>query len=193
MLWIKIRKSDLSFTEGSWTLSNAKLKVVGSFREDSSYPNTKRNAVIRNGYLYVLGYDDTSVYKINLANSTDVTEISLGFTSAGSSICGSGSCEARLLMINDIIIGYDFMIDANDNVIATFGGTRMDLLDAQIFGEAGVLRTAIIFFYMSNEGISLTENAAHLGLPIPEKLRLVLKQLHEKSEEEKDGEDDEVQ
>ena len=66
------------------------------------------------------------------------------------------------------------------------------LLDLQIFGEAGVLRTAIIFFYMSNEGISLTENAAHLGLPIPEKLRLVLKQLHEKSEEEKDGEDDEV-
>ena len=67
------------------------------------------------------------------------------------------------------------------------------LLDTQIFGEAGVLRTAIIFFYMSNEGLSLTENAAHLGLPIPEKLRLVLKQLHTKSEEEKEGDSDEVQ
>ena len=68
------------------------------------------------------------------------------------------------------------------------------LLDTQIFGETGVLRTAIIFFYLSNEGLSLTENAAHLGLPIPEKLHAVLKQLHEKSEDdEKDGEHDEVQ
>lgn len=66
------------------------------------------------------------------------------------------------------------------------------LLDTQIFGEAGVLRTAIIFFYMSNEGLSLTENTAHLGLPIPEKLRQVLKQLHTKSEEEKEGDSDEV-
>ena len=67
------------------------------------------------------------------------------------------------------------------------------LLDTQIFGETGVLRTAIIFFYMSNEGLSLTENAAHLGLPIPEKLHGVLKQLHDKGDEEKDGENDEVQ
>ncbi len=64
------------------------------------------------------------------------------------------------------------------------------ILDVQIFGEAGVLRTAIIFFYMSNEGLSLTENAAHLGLPIPEKLRLVLKQLHTKSEEDEKGDEE---
>ena len=63
------------------------------------------------------------------------------------------------------------------------------ILDVQIFGETGVLRTAIIFFYLSNEGLSMTENAAHLGLPIPEKLHGVLKQLHEKSEDEKDGEE----
>ena len=65
------------------------------------------------------------------------------------------------------------------------------LLDTQIFGEAGVLRTAIIFFYLSNEGLSLVENSAYLGLPIPVKLRKVLEQLHdrsEKEENEKDGE-----
>ncbi len=67
------------------------------------------------------------------------------------------------------------------------------ILDARIFGETGVLRTAIIFFYLSNEGLSLTENAAHLGLPIPEKLHSVLKQLHDRSEDEKDGDKDEVQ
>ena len=63
------------------------------------------------------------------------------------------------------------------------------ILDVQIFGETGVLRTAIIFFYLSNEGLSLTENAAHLGLPIPEKLHGELNQLHEKSDYEKDGEE----
>lgn len=67
------------------------------------------------------------------------------------------------------------------------------LLDVHIFGETGVLRTAIIFFYLSNEGLSLVENAAYLGLPIPVKLRKVLEQLHDRSEDEKDGDHDEVQ
>lgn len=56
------------------------------------------------------------------------------------------------------------------------------ILDTQILGSAGgsggVLRTAVIFFYLSNEGVSILENAAYIGLPIPEKLREVLKQLH---------------
>ncbi len=62
------------------------------------------------------------------------------------------------------------------------------LLDQEIFGETGVLRTAILFFYLSNEGLSLVENAAYLGLPVPEKLRKVLEQLHDRSSAEKDGE-----
>ena len=63
------------------------------------------------------------------------------------------------------------------------------ILDVQIFGETGVLRTAIILFYLSNEGLSLVENAAYLGLPIPKKLHEVLEQLHRDSEDDgKDGE-----
>lgn len=58
------------------------------------------------------------------------------------------------------------------------------LLDVQILGEVGILRTAVIFFYLSNEGVSLVENAAHLGLPIPEKLKAVLEQLHDRAEKE---------
>lgn len=57
-----------------------------------------------------------------------------------------------------------------------------NILDVQIIGTGSVLRTAIIFFYISNEGVSLLENASHLGLPVPEKLKVVLKQLHDKSE-----------
>ena len=45
---------------------------------------------------------------------------------------------------------------------------------------------AVIFFYISNEGVSLVENAAHLGLPIPEKLKDVLEQLHDRAEKEDD-------
>ena len=60
------------------------------------------------------------------------------------------------------------------------------LLAMQVLGSVGVLRTAVIFFYLSNEGVSLLENAAHLGLPIPEKLKAVLEQLHDRAEKEDD-------
>ena len=57
-----------------------------------------------------------------------------------------------------------------------------NILDVQVIGTGSVLRTAVIFFYISNEGVSLLENAGHLGLPIPEKLKDILAQLHDKAE-----------
>ena len=59
-----------------------------------------------------------------------------------------------------------------------------NVLDVQVIGTGSVLRTAVIFFYISNEGVSLLENAAHLGLPVPEKIKLVLEQLHDRAESE---------
>lgn len=64
------------------------------------------------------------------------------------------------------------------------------ILDSQVIGSGSVLRTAVIFFYLSNEGISLVENAAFLGLPIPGKLKAVLEQLHERSEEDQKEEEE---
>ena len=61
-----------------------------------------------------------------------------------------------------------------------------NIIDVQVIGQEGILRTAVIFFYLSNEGVSLLENAGHLGLPITGKLKEVLEQLHKRSE--KDGE-----
>lgn len=55
-----------------------------------------------------------------------------------------------------------------------------NIIDVYVLGDAGVLRTAVIFFYLSNEGVSLLENSAHLGLPVPDKLKEVLQQLHNK-------------
>lgn len=58
------------------------------------------------------------------------------------------------------------------------------ILDTRVIGTGSVLRTAVIFFYLSNEGISLLENAGHLGLPIPKKLKSILEQLHDRCEKE---------
>ena len=57
-----------------------------------------------------------------------------------------------------------------------------NILDANIIGSGSVLRTAAIFFYLSNEGVSLLENAAHLGLPVPNAMKEVLQQLHDRAE-----------
>ena len=57
-----------------------------------------------------------------------------------------------------------------------------NILDVEVIGTGSILRTAIIFFYLSNEGVSLLENAAYLGLPIPEKLKDVLEQIHGRAE-----------
>lgn len=59
-----------------------------------------------------------------------------------------------------------------------------NILDVQVIGTGSVLRTAVIFFYISNEGVSLVENAAHLGLPVPDKLKSVLEQLHDRDGKE---------
>ena len=58
------------------------------------------------------------------------------------------------------------------------------ILDTHIIGTGSVLRTAVIFFYISNEGVSLLENATYLGLPVPKKIKLILEQLHDRSEKE---------
>ena len=58
------------------------------------------------------------------------------------------------------------------------------ILDARISGSGSVLRTAVIFFYLSNEGISIIENAVHLGLPVPEQLKDILEQLHDRDRKE---------
>ena len=61
-----------------------------------------------------------------------------------------------------------------------------NIIDVQVLGSPGVLRTAVIFFYLSNEGVSLLENAAHLGLPVPDAIKTVLEQLHDRADGKED-------
>lgn len=67
------------------------------------------------------------------------------------------------------------------------------ILDVHVVGTGSALRTAVICFYLSNEGVSLLENASHLGLPVPEKLKNVLEQLHSRSDKDKQDDEEETE
>ena len=59
------------------------------------------------------------------------------------------------------------------------------ITDTYVLGGVPVAMTAVILFYIANEGISIVENATELGLPVPQKIKNVLEQIKNKS-----GEDD---
>ena len=59
-----------------------------------------------------------------------------------------------------------------------------NIVDQSVIGEGSVIRTAVIFFYLSNEGVSILDNAAHIGLPVPQKLKNILEQLHNRDGKE---------
>lgn len=126
MVWVKISKADYSFTEGQWTLSNAKLMDVGNRDGNASYPERNVKCCVRNGYLYVPAYNKKGIYKINLGNSADVTLIDFGFTSKWKPLCESGSCEVYMTLIGDLIVAGDFQIMADDTVIHTQGSARLN-------------------------------------------------------------------
>ena len=98
-----------------------------------------------------------------------------------------GGCDGLLYTLlaftaMDYITG--IMCAVNDHTLSSEVGFRgicrkvlifmlvgiANILDADVVGTGSVLKTAVIFFYISNEGVSLLENAAHLGLPVPEKI-----------------------
>lgn len=76
-------------------------------------------------------------------------------------------------------------------VIFTLVGVA-HIIDSRIIGDGSAIRTAVIFFYLSNEGISIIENASKIGLPIPQKLKDILAQLNSKKEDDKDETDNEI-
>lgn len=115
-----------------------------------------------------------------------------------------GGCDGLLFaLIAFVVIDYitGVMCAINDHTLSSEVGFRgicrkvlifllvgiANILDVQVIGTGSVLRTAVIFFYISNEGVSLLENSGRLGLPIPQKLKDILAQLHDRA----DGTDDE--
>lgn len=114
-----------------------------------------------------------------------------------------GGCDGLLYaLIAFVVIDYitGVMCAINDHSLSSEVGFRgicrkvlifllvgiANIMDVNVIGTGSVLRTAVIFFYISNEGVSLMENAAHLGLPVPEKIKVVLEQLHDRAEDKED-------
>ena len=102
-----------------------------------------------------------------------------------------GGCDGLLYaLLAFVVIDYitGVMCAINDKALSSEVGFRgicrkvlifllvgiANILDVHVIGTGSVLRTAVIFFYISNEGVSLLENAAHLGLPVPQKIKAVL-------------------
>ena len=115
-----------------------------------------------------------------------------------------GGCDGLLYaLIAFVVIDYitGVMCAISDHTLSSQVGFRgicckvlifmlvgiANVLDIYVLSSGSVLRTAVIFFYISNEGVSLLENAAHLGLPILEKSKVVLEQLHDRSEKGDDA------
>lgn len=122
--WIKIKKSDYSYTEGSWVLTNAKINQIGYHSGYASNPYRYVQSAMKNGYLYVMKYDKTGMYKINANNSADITEIPFGFTSnmyANTSSYG----YTYIFRLADTICGSDFVILADGRVLKTANGNAL--------------------------------------------------------------------
>lgn len=114
-----------------------------------------------------------------------------------------GGCDGLLYaLLAFAVIDYltGIMCAINDHTLSSDVGFRgicrkvlifllvgiANILDVSVIGSGSVLRTAVIFFYISNEGLSLVENAAHLGLPVPEKIKAVLEQIHDRTDDKED-------
>lgn len=114
-----------------------------------------------------------------------------------------GGCDGLLYaLVAFVVIDYitGVMCAVNDRTLSSEVGFRgicrkvliflmvgiANILDVHVIGTGSVLRTASIFFYISNEGVSLLENASHLGLPVPQKIKDVLEQLHNRAEDKEE-------
>jgi len=121
--WVKIKKSDYSFTEGEATLSNVYLSYsTGSINTFPSgtyyYTGLSKYCCLRNGYLYMPKNDDsTKIYKININNYADVTQIQLGF---GTAYSGNNYKGIYFYEFNGIIFFSNGYIDENDKVTQTY-------------------------------------------------------------------------
>lgn len=148
--WIKISKLDYSFTEGTWTFSNVTFYQVGQRGTSATSPYRYIYSVLRNGYLYVMHYSKTGVYKINVNNSADITWIPFGFTSNMYSAADYSS--TYMFLWNDRIMGSDYIINSDDSIIKTTNNNPLNRCCTPLFQE-GVY--ALSFGKNSSSGYSV--------------------------------------
>ena len=104
MVWIRISKRIIPLRREAGHCPRRSFRKWAQGQKDGSYPERNVKCCVRKGYLYVPSYDKKGVYKINTANSADVTLIPLGFTSKLKSLGEAGSCEVYMTLLGDMIV-----------------------------------------------------------------------------------------
>lgn len=116
---IKIKKSDYSFSIDQWTLPNVVTSIIGrSSKETNGLVYRSKYALLKEGYLYFPNNSRDIIYKMNINNPVDISNIELGFTSKYTS---GQNTNLYIYPWGDFIRGYDFLIDQNDRVFQTAG------------------------------------------------------------------------
>lgn len=167
--------------------------------------NRTNNFGIRQLSIVVSCFFHTKIYKEDKTMKEVWNAVQFVFTAVGGWLgYFLGGCDGLLFaLLAFVVIDYitGVMCAISDQKLSSAVGFKgicrkvliflmvgiANILDVYVIGTGSVLRTAAIFFYISNEGISLLENASHLGLPVPAKIKAVLEQLHDRSEEDKDN------
>lgn len=63
------------------------------------------------------------------------------------------------------------------------------VVDKAIPAANHAIRSAVIMFYIANEGLSILENAGELGLPLPNALKNALEKIKEQTEDKEEPEE----
>lgn len=120
----------------------------------------KRSLILIGGYIgLLLGGVDNLLQALILFMIIDyITGIMIGIKNNKlSSKVGLSGINKKMLILVMVIIG--------------------NIIDVFVLDNGSTCRTVIIFFYLSNEGLSILENVSKLGVPIPNKIKSVLEQL----------------
>ena len=142
------------------------LYLFISFMEDSGY--MARAAFIM----------DKIMHKIGLHGKSFIPLV-MGFGCNVPAIMATRTIESRSSRLITILIDPFISCSARIPIYILLVGVA-HIVDLHVVGSGSVLRGAVVCFYLSNEGVSMLENAAHLGLPVPEKLKVILEQLHDR-------------
>lgn len=87
-------------------------------------------------------------------------------------------CLVRHATVEHMVVSRRVFKRALQKVLIFMLVGMANIIDQQVIGQGSVLRNVVIFFYLSSEGVSILENSAAMGLPIPDKLLTTLQELH---------------
>lgn len=148
--WIKIKKSDYSFSEGTWTLESVQIQNMGNRSGYGGSPYKETKIVALNGYVYFMHYNRTGLYKVNMNNPADITFIKFGFTSNFNG--GDNYGYTYMWVLGDWILGSDFRVGSDDKVYKTTNNRALSYVCTPFF-QYGPYALTFGRYYWSSESI----------------------------------------